>query len=337
MAAKWPVAPPPSWLLPWTIWRFKYPSPRPPRTDGGPKEIPTWAQGFIVWCAWVRKGRIPPRPTSTDKAPIPDRIPDWAWVLYRQLNIAVPKTPPPPPPPPPNPVPENSWKLPIPLLFTAWGPTQDWRLDADFKRFLAKVVDAQIPTIALQIGMFPDHYPDLVRDTGRHLVLWTPFAADGDGDALARAEAEGYVPQAETSSENAWALRQFQLGVGAGISRSVVGAPSAFNTFISRPDGTADGEQTTQEMEDLIDAGCTHMFVECYTGDMQARVVSSEMNAMTRWRGLYHGNPVAGLAGRPDVFLSNYEATGLDVYGRQVGVYLAEPLRPVDWADIKNL
>ena len=105
----WPITPP-AWFLPWAISRFRG-SPKP---TGTPAVIPVWAWGCLKWMAWRRKGAQPPRPRSTVKATIPDRIPGWAWTLLKQVNIAVPLEPV-IPPLPAHPVPENSWKLRNPL------------------------------------------------------------------------------------------------------------------------------------------------------------------------------------------------------------------------------
>ena len=102
--------------------------------------------------AWRRKGAIPPRPRSTVKATIPDTIPKWAWTLLKQVNIAVPLEPV-IPPLPAHPVPENSWKLRNPLVFTSWG----WKTDGDFinvEVIAKRMQEARVGTVALQIGLF---------------------------------------------------------------------------------------------------------------------------------------------------------------------------------------
>lgn len=328
MALKsWPSTPP-SWLLPWTIWRYRgaNPATRPP---GVPKEIPKYAWEFLKWTAWRRKGALPPRP---DIAP---KIPQWAWNLLKQLNIAVPIAPPPPPPPPSNPIPANSWKLRNPLIFTAWGwQINNWTNDLEVNKILQKWIEAEIKTVALQIGMFPDNIPDKVREYGFDLALWGE-AASSDAAALEEAEAQGYIPQIEGIYQYQNTINNLEAGVGEGLSLSTVTTLAGLETFARRPNGTPEGESTTVEVERLIDAGLTHAFVECYTGNMVPLDVSNFMWSAGH-RGIYHADPVLGLARPGVVSVSSYQPD-IDSHGKQFGIYLAEPMIDTDYLDIKNL
>jgi len=323
--SSWPSVPH-TWLLPWAIWRFNG-SPVGQRPAGVPKTIPPYAWEFLKWAAWRRKGALPPRP---DIAP---KIPKWGWDLLKQLNIAVPIVPPPPPPPPPNPLPPNSWKLPGPVLFTSWGWMTDsaWR-DTDVG--LQKAYNAGVKTIALQGGLFRAQDPDRCRSYGFKVAVWGSPHLD-DGNYIAQAQADGYIPQIEGDEEFANAVRNLSVGIGDGLSISFVTTFHGLDTFTSRPDGTVDGHPTTEEVEQLASLGCTHALVECYTGDMQPRDVSQLMFTGSMWRGIYYSNPVIGLA-RDTVYVSDYKP-GIDPYGRQIGIYLAEPMRDIDWYAIKNL
>ena len=75
--------------------------------------------------------------------------------------------------------------------------------------------------------------------------------------------------------------------MGAGMSRAVVCTVWSFDTWTSRPDGTADGESTTVEVEELVEAGVTMAYVECYTGDMKPSNVLAEMFEANH-RGFHH-------------------------------------------------
>jgi hypothetical protein len=324
----------PSWpgtshpyVLPWAIWRFRgaKPEERPTIT---PKEVHKYAWEFLKWAGWRRKGANPA--TRPDVAP---KIPQWGWNHLKQLNIAVPLIPPPPPPPPPNPIPPTSWRLRNPLVFTAWG----WQTDSDFRNVEVignRMAEAGVGTVALQIGMFNIDVPARLRAFGFDIALWGE-ADSRDDQALASAEADGYLPQIEGIYQYQSTINNLQQGYGAGLSLSIVTTLAGLETYTSRPDGTEDGEKTTVEVEALIDAGCTHAWVECYTGDMQPLSVNTMMYSGFNIRGLYHANPIVGLA-RPNVYISNYQPD-LNQYGRQVGSYLAETMRPIDWAALKNL
>lgn len=326
MASVWPPSPP-SWLLPWTIWRFKYPTPRPPRTDGGPKEIPPWAWGWLKWVEWTRNGRIPPRPVSTPKAPIPDKIPQWGWNLYKQLLVAVPKKPPPPPPP----TYVNSWKLPWPLVFTAWGPVTDWRTTADFDVFCQRCVAAKVRTVVMQIGQFLPWQPDRLRGWGLKVALWgLPQAIDQQ--ALQDAKAEGYMPQIEGPYQYLTAVDNLAKGYGHGLSISTVTTLAGIETFTTRPDGA----MTTIEAEKLISLGCTHALVECYRqdGDGKTHFPISKMMWSAQHRGIPYADPIIGLYW--DVPVSTYQPD-LAAHGTRVGAYTSETMRPVDWQDFGKL
>lgn len=330
----WPTTPP-AWLLSWLIWRFR--NQEGPRPEGVPKEVPPWAWGVAKWMGWVRKGRIPPRPKSTTKAPIPDRIPKWAWPLERQLRIAVPTAPQPPPPLPANPIPPSSWKLPGPLMLTAWAWTNDsaWR---DTDDGLRRCADAGVRTIALQVmngqPLFAPSVPDRCREYVEHVVIWG-HAHPNDGVVLQNAKASGYLPQIETAQEYLWAEESLSLGNGAGLSLSTVTTLAGFYTWSSRPDGQGGQDTTTVEYERLEDLGCTHAWVECYDWDVRPMAPANQMFQAGQV-GFYHANPVIGLADRAGVFVSSYQPA-IDRYGRQLGVYLAEPMRAIDWQAVGGL
>ena len=119
------------------------------------------------------------------------------------------------------------------------------------------------------------------------------------------------------------------------MSLSFVTTFLGLNRFTSRNVGTPQEHPTTEEVEELAAAGCTHAQVECYTGDMQPVSIAQLMSTGKNWRGIYYSIPIIGL-GRENVAVSSYQPE-LDPYGRQMGVYLAEPMRPADWAAIKIL
>ena len=338
----WPTAPP-TWLLPWLIWRFRHAGipGAPPVPAGTPREIPPWAWGVAKWCGWRRKGAIPPRPASTAKAPIPTKIPRWGWQTLNALDIAVPRTPPPPPPPPANPIPPSSWRLRHPLVFTSWGWRIDWREDRDADKLIATMVAARVGTVALDasrdadgVGMFDEDVPGKLRDAGFDVCLWAPRPRPSDRAALDDAESTGYIPQVEGAEDYRNTIENLEAGIGTGLSLSTVTTLSGLDTFIRRPDGTEDGESTTVQVEELVDAGCTHAWVECYTGDMRPVDVDRQMFQAAHC-GIYHAEPAIGLS-RPDVYVETY-MPALERFGRRVAAYLAEPMRDIDWAAVKAL
>lgn len=318
---------PADWLLPLAITRF--------RNEPPPSSVPAqysvkypYVWSALRWFGWQRKGAPAPRPVN-----VPAKIPVIYWSLLAQLNIAVPLDPPPPPPPPPDPVPANSWKLRNPLIFTAWGWQVDWKTDHDENQILEKFAAHEFKTVALQIGMFGDHIPDKVREKGMDVALWGS-PGSGDAVALANAEAEGYIPQIEGTAEFNNAINNLEAGVGQGLSLSTVTTLSGLETFARRPNGTPEGESTTLEVERLIDAGLTHGFIECYTGDMRPLDVSDFQWAAGH-RGFYHADPTIGLA-RSDVFVSSYQPD-IDAHGKQFGVYLAEQMKEADYVAVRAL
>lgn len=319
---RWPSEPD-AWLLPWTIWKLRgEPQPRP----SAPAKIPAYAWEFLKWTVWRRKNRPPPRPD------IIRIIPKWAYRVLEQVMIAVPLVPPPPPPPPPNPDPPDSWSLPLPLMFTSWGWTSDsdWRdTDAGIDRCVA----AGIKTIALQGGLFKATDAQRCRDKGLRIAVWgSPSASDAN--YLQLAGAEGYITQVETPDEYINSLHNLTMGVGKGLSIAMVTTFGGLYTYTSRNVGTPQENPTTVETEMLAEAGCTRAFVECYMGDMTPMDIEQMMFTGTRHRGLYYSNPVMGLAGVHGV--ERYQPA-IDPYGRQFGVYLAEPMRAIDWANVKDL
>jgi hypothetical protein len=217
---------------------------------------------------------------------------------------------------------------------TAWG----FRTDSDFRNVEVigkRMADAGVRTVALQIGQFDSDVPQRLRAFGFKIALWGE-ADSRDAQALSDADADGYLPQVEGIYQYQSTINNLRAGVGAGISRSIVTTLAGLETYTSRPNGTPEGERTTVEVEELVDAGCTHAWVECYTGDMRPLSVSTFMDSAKRLRGLYHANPLIGLA-RADVEITAYRPA-LDQYGKQVGAYLAEGMQtPRDWTDLGAL
>lgn len=317
--ASWPKEPD-SWLLSWAIWRFKG-SVLEERPTSAPKEIPKYAWEFLKWCAWRRKGALPPRPDITPK------IPQWGWSLLKQLNQAVPLIPPPPPPPPP-PVYVDSWTLPNPLMFTAWG----WQTDSDFRNVEVigqRMFNAGVKTVALQIGQFPPDVPNRLRAFGFKICLWGSPSAN-DAQAITDAVADGYLLQVEGIYEYQRALENLQNGIGAGLSLATVTTLAGFETFTSRPDGSS----TTVEVEEFIKLGCTRAWVECYKQGGSSHFPISRMAWSASHRGFPYFSPLIGLYW--DVYVAEYQPD-LGAYGKQCGAYTAETMRPIDWYDFGNL
>lgn len=311
--ASWPV-PPANWVLPWAIWRFKgQPDPRP---SGTPAKIPAYAWEFLQWAAWRRKGAKPPRPDVTP------RIPQWGWNYLKQINIAVPLVPPPPPPPPPVTY-TNSYSLPNPLMFTTWG----WTSDSEFRdtdQALDWIVNiAKCRTIALQIGQFPANVPDRCRAYGLKIVLWgSPDA--GDRAALVAAGADGYMPQIEGPYEYQRTRDNLAAGFGNEVEHvAIVTTLSGLDTFTTRPSG----ESTTVEAETLISYGCTHGWVECYKQGGPSHFPISKMAWSLEHRGMPFFSPLIGLYW--DVDVDEYQPD-VAQYGKRVGAYTAETMRPID-------
>jgi hypothetical protein len=304
------------------IWRFRG-AITADRPEGVPKEVPKYAWECAKWAGWRRKGARPPRP---DIAP---SIPKWAWNHLRLLAIAVPLAPPPPPPPPPIPRPENSWLLPSPIVWTAWG----WTTDSDFRNVETigqRMADAGVRTVALQIGQFPSDVPPRLRAFGFKIALWGE-AGSRDDDALAETNADGYIPQIEGIYQFDSAVNNLASGVGAGLSLSIVTTLAGLETYMTRTDGT----RSTVETETLVDLGVTHAWVECYTGNMEPLSVARMLDSAIRLRGIAHANPLLGLA--HGYHISDFSPE-VDQYGRQIGAYLAEAMMtPRDWDDLAAL
>lgn len=320
---RWPTEPN-AWLLPWTIWQLR--GKVGPRPATAPVKIPLYAWEFLKWTIWRRKNRPPPRPD------IIKIIPKWAYRVLEQVMIAVPLVPPPPPPPPANPDPPDSWSLPYPIAYTAWG----WMVDtswSDTDAGIRRIVDAGFKTVALQGGQFQAIHAQRCRNAGLRVAVWGSPSSH-DANYLALAEADGYIVQTETPDEVVNALRNLTAGVGRGLSIAMVTTFGGLLTYTSRNVGTPQENPTTVETEQLAALGCTHAQVECYMGDMTPMDVEQMMFTGWRHRGLYYSAPVMGLAGTHPV--SSYQPA-IDAYGRRFGVYLAEPMRPVDWQDVKAL
>ena len=315
----WPKEPNPK-LLPWTIWRFKNQAGANP-WDPKPYGLPAYAWEFLKWCEWKRKlarGIQAPRPAICTHLPA-----SWPWNYLKQLNIAVPQAPKPPPPPPPNPIPPNSWKLRYPMIFTAHG----WLLDSNFRdtdHALSMMADCGVGTVALQGGMFLPDTGDRVRAKGMDVAVWG--AADSrDASYLEMAGAEGYMPQVEGQYELERALVNLHSGVGAGLSLGIVTTNAGLDTFITRPNGTPQGEWTTEQAEELISLGVTAAHPECYQGDMTP--IDYELPVWeTTHRGMYYVNPCI-----------SYKGITTSRFGKQVSIFLAEPMTDDQYRQIKAL
>ena len=317
---RWPAEPNPK-LLPWTIWRFRNkPGPSPWPVGSGTK-IPQYAWEFLQWCEWKRKlarGIDAPRPDICKKLPA-----FWPWSYLKQLNIAVPQAPPPPPPPPANPVPPDSWQLRYPMIFTSHG----WMLDSKFRdtdEALRMMQDCGVGTVALQGGMFLEDTGDRVRDFGMDVAVWgSPDSRDQS--YIDMAAAKGYFPQVEGLYEFQRALGNFVAGVGQNISRGIVTTNAGFDTFTRRPDGTVEGESTTEEAEALNRIGVTSAHTECYLSDMTPTDYKN-MVWQSEHRGLYHVKPCL-----------SYRGIVPTTFGRQVSVFLAEPMSDDQYRQLKAL
>lgn len=325
----WPSAPH-TWLLTWVIWRFRNkPLPRPTSIPADVKKAAPYAYAVLQWVEWKRNFEQGPRP------PVPTKIPKWGWDILKQTNIAVPLTPPEPEPEPGPPIPANSWTLTGPIAYTAWGWDLDWRTPSEIDGICRLITDSGFKAVGLQRGRFGGEIPGILRGFGQKVFLWG--TASSEDEAVLDAHGlDGYQPQVEGTGEYEAAISNFRAGFGAGRSRSIVTTLAGLYTFTSRPDGTDDGHPTTVETEELAEAGCTHMWVECYSGDMQPRSVSQLMFTAKQWRGAYHSNPVIGLA-RPEVTVGSYQPE-VDIYGAQVGAYLIEQMqKPRDFDAIRAL
>lgn len=248
--------------------------------------------------------------------------------------IAVPLVPPPPPPLPAVNPPPDSWHLPYPIMYLSWGPMLDstWR---DSDAGLRKIVEAGMRTVAFQGGQFKAIHAQWARDLGLDVAVWGSPSSQ-DASFLQLADASGYIVQVETPDEYRQAVINLEAGVGAGLSIAMVTTFGGLLTYTSRNVGTVSEHPTTVETEVLAKAGCTHAQVECYMGDMTPMSVEQMMFTGEKWRGVYYSKPVIGLAGRPEYSVGSYQPA-IDAYGRQFGVYLAEPMRAIDWQAVKAL
>jgi hypothetical protein len=288
--------------------------------------MPQYAKEFHIWVVWRRKNRPPPRPD------IIKIIPKWGYRVLEQVMVAVPLKPPLPPPAPANPDPPDSWHLPYPIMYISWGPMVDslWRdNDEGFRR----CVEAGIKTIAFQGGQFAPIHVHRARNLGLRIAVWGS-PGGSDADYLSMADAEGYIPQIESTDEYNHCVHNLTAGVGKGLSIAMVTTLAGLYTYTSRNIGTPQEHPTTVETEVLAELGCTHAQIECYLGDMSPGNVEQLMFTADKWRGLYYSLPIIGLGGNQDV--SSYQPT-IDAYGRRFGVYLGEPMRPVDWQAVKAL
>lgn len=321
-----PGGPPPSWVTPWAIWRFQGADPalRPPNLPAEYSVRYPWVWSFLRWVGWRRKGAPLPRPTD-----IPDSIPKWCWDALRTINIAVPTGPPkPPPPPPPPPVPPSSWTLPNPLMYTTWG----WLTDADFRNvdvIAQRMKLAGVKTVGLQIGQYPPEIIPRLRAYGFYIFLWgSPDASDNL--VIERDRPDGYMPQIEGPYEAQRAIANIEAGYGQGISLAIVTTLSGLDNFIQLPDGS----MSTVEAEKLKAAGCTHGWVECYKQGGPSHFPISKMEWGLKQRGIPHFSPLIGLYW--DVPVSDY-MPDLAPFGKQMGAYTAETMRPEDWIAFAQL
>ena len=95
----------------------------------------------------------------------------------------------------------------------------------------------------------------------------------------------------------------------------------------------------TAEVKILRDLGLTHAWLEVYKQGGPDHFPISKMAWAAQHAGFAASNPVLGLYW--DVPVSDYrppeDPVSLDAYGKQVGAWLAETMRPVDWTDFGKL
>lgn len=314
------IAPEPAeWVLAWAIWRFRNapPADRPANLPADFSVTHPYVWSFLRWAAWKRNAIVLPRPVD-----VPSVVPPWCFDHLKKLNIAVPLKPPAPPPPPPNPVPASSWTLPGPVLFTTWG----WMVDAEFRdtdqalKWMRDIAEGR--TIALQIGQYAPDVPDRCRAYGFKVALWGSPTSE-DQQALIDAEADGYMPQIEGPWEYLRAIENLEAGFGEGLSRSIVTTLAGFDTFTTLPNG----ESSTVEAERIKATGVTHCWVECYKQGGPSHFPISKLEWSLKHRGMPHFSPLIGLYW--DVPVSDYQPE-VDSFGKQVGSYTAETMRPID-------
>lgn len=195
----------------------------------------------------------------------------------------------------------------------------------------ARMQNAGVKTVALQIGTYAPDVPDRLRAFGFKIALWG-IPGSEDRQALLDARADGYIPQIEGPSQYVGARNNLDAGVGRGLSISTVTTLAGLETYTTLPDGST----STLEVEELKRLGCTHAIVECYKQDPNDAhfPISKMMWTAETKRGFPYSNPIVGLYW--DVPLSVYQPD-LASWGRQIGAYTAETMRPIDWADFKNL
>jgi hypothetical protein len=207
-------------------------------------------------------------------------------------------------------------------MYTTWG----WLNDNEFRdtdQALTWITEvAKVKTIALQIGQFPANVPDRCRAFGLKVALWGSPDSN-DQAALDAAQAEGYMPQVEGFYEYERARDNLINGVGQGLSLATVTTLSGFENFITRPDGSS----STAEVEVFIANGCTRAWVECYKQGGSSHFPISKMEWSAHHRGFPYFSPLIGLYW--DVDVDEYQPE-LAAFGKQVGAYTAETMRPVD-------
>jgi hypothetical protein len=255
----------------------------------------------------------------------------------------VPLGPPPPPPPPPGPPkPANTWNLPFPMMTTAWGPLSDSRYRDNDEAWIDMRL-AGVGCVGLQIAgglpLFNLDAPARIRGQGRKMFLWgSPHP--GDAEIIALTRADGYMPQVETPDEYNAAIRNFEAGYGAGISRSVYTTLFGFNTWTRRTptDLHPDGELTTVEYERMRPY-CTHCFLETYIQDGGAHFPIINMVFAAIQRGFDYYNPSLGLYREASIadYRPSQDPHTLDSFGRQIGVYLSEGMTPANWVELRSL
>lgn len=81
----WPDTPD-DWLEDYCVWRINSGKPAD-RPAGVPTDVPAYANEFLAWAIWRRKGRPLPRPTSF---PAPEGIKKWAYAVLDGVNSRAP-------------------------------------------------------------------------------------------------------------------------------------------------------------------------------------------------------------------------------------------------------
>ena len=83
--SQWPEVPA-AWLEDYCVWRINS-GKAATRPGSVPVDVPAYADEFLYWCIWRRKGRPSPRPTSF---PPPEGIKKWAYAVLDGVNGRAP-------------------------------------------------------------------------------------------------------------------------------------------------------------------------------------------------------------------------------------------------------